>query len=67
VHDPFNIFMTTGLNRDGKPFYLPSDAQKGDHVDLLAEMNLLVAISACPGGSSGKQSYALEVEIFGRA
>jgi uncharacterized protein YcgI (DUF1989 family) len=66
VHDPFNIFMTTGLNRDGKPFYLPSDARKGDYVDLLAEMNLLVAISACPGGSSGKQSYALEVEIFGR-
>jgi uncharacterized protein YcgI (DUF1989 family) len=34
---------------------------------LLAEMNLLVAMAACPGGSSGKQSYALEVEIFGRA
>jgi len=36
-------------------------------VDLLAEMNLLVAISACPGGSSGQQSHALEVQIFGRA
>jgi len=66
VHDPFNIFMTTGLNRSGKPFYLPSDARKGDYVDLLAEINLLVAISACPGGSSGKESHALEVEIFGR-
>ena len=67
VHDPFNVFMTTGLNRSGKPFYLPSDARQGDHVDLLAEMNLLVAISACPGGSSGKQSLPLEVEIFGKA
>src|SRR5262249_11676915 len=67
VHDPFNVFMTTGLNRSGKPFYLPSDAQKGDYVDLLAEMNVLVAISACPGGSSGKQSLPLEVQIFGRA
>ncbi|HLJ18953.1 MAG TPA: urea carboxylase-associated family protein [Stellaceae bacterium] len=66
VHDPFNIFMTTGLNRSGKPFYLPSDARKGDYVDLLAEMNVLVAISACPGGSSGQQSHPLEVEIFGR-
>jgi uncharacterized protein YcgI (DUF1989 family) len=65
VHDPFNIFMTTGLNRAGKPFYLPSDARKGDYVDLLAEMNVLVAISACPGGSSRKQSYPLGVEIFG--
>src|ERR1700719_1123084 len=66
VHDPFNIFMTTGLNGSGKPFYLPSDARKGDYVDLLAEMNVLVAISACPGGSSGKQSYPLELDIFGR-
>ncbi len=66
VHDPFNIFMTTGLNRTGKPFYLPSDARKGDYVDLLAEMNVLVAISACPGGSSGTRSHGLEVEIFGR-
>jgi uncharacterized protein YcgI (DUF1989 family) len=67
VHDPFNVFMTTGLNRSGKPFYLPSDAQTGDYVDLLAEMDVLVAISACPGGSSGGQSHPLEVEIFGRA
>ncbi len=64
VHDPFNVFMTTGLNRSGKPFYLPSDARAGDHVDLLAEMNLIVAVSACPGGSSGKQSRALRVEIL---
>jgi len=67
VHDPFNVFMTTGLNRSGKPFYLPSDAKKGDYVDLLAEMNVLVAISACPGGSSGPQSHPLEVEIFEKA
>jgi len=66
VHDPFNIFMTTGLNASGKPFYLPSDAKAGDYVDLLAEMDVLVAISACPGGSSGKESLPLEVDIFGR-
>jgi uncharacterized protein YcgI (DUF1989 family) len=59
--------MTTGLNRSGKPFYLPSDAKAGDYVDLLAEMNVLVAISACPGGSSGGASHALEIEIFGCA
>jgi uncharacterized protein YcgI (DUF1989 family) len=64
VHDPFNIFMTTGLNDAGKPFYLPSDAKKGDYVELLAEMNCLVAVSACPGGSSGSQSRPLKIEIF---
>ena len=64
VHDPFNIFMTTGLNDLGKPFYLPSDAKKGDYVELFAEMDCLVAVSACPGGSSGPQSRPLMIEIF---
>jgi len=64
VHDPFNIFMTTGLNDAGKPFYLPSDAKKGDYVELVAEIGCLVAVSACPGGSSGSQSLPLMIEIF---
>ena len=48
VHDPFNIFMTTGVNTEGRPFYLPSDSKKGDFVELVAEINCIVAISACP-------------------
>jgi len=64
VHDPFNIFMTTGLNDAGKPFYLPSDAKKGDHVELFAHMDAVIAISACPGGSSGSQSLPLSIEVF---
>ncbi len=64
VHDPFNIFMTTGLNPDGRPFYLPCDAAKGDYVELIAEIDCLVAISACPGGSSGSESRPLAVEIL---
>lgn len=64
VHDPFNIFMTTGLNEDGRPFYLPSDAKRGDFLELVAEIDCLVAISACPGGSSGSQSHALGVTMY---
>ena len=64
VHDPFNIFMTTGMNPDGRPFYLPCDAAAGDYVELIAEIDCLVAISACPGGSSGAESRPLAVEIF---
>ena len=64
VHDPFNIFMTTGMNPDGRPFYLPCDAAKGDYVELIAEVDCLVAISACPGGSSGSESRPLAVEIL---
>jgi uncharacterized protein YcgI (DUF1989 family) len=64
VHDPFNIFMTTGLNPDGRPFYLPCDAAKGDYVELIAEIDCLVAISACPGGSSVSESRPLVIEII---
>jgi len=64
VHDPFNIFMTTGMNETGKPFYLPSDAKQGDYVELLAEIDCLVAVSACPGGSSGSESRPLKIDIF---
>jgi uncharacterized protein YcgI (DUF1989 family) len=64
VHDPFNIFMTTGMNPDGRPFYLPCDAEKGDYIELIAEIDCLVAISACPGGSSGSESRPLAIRIF---
>lgn len=64
VHDPFNIFMTTGMNPDGRPFYLPCDAAKGDYIELIAEIDCLVAISACPGGSSGSESRPLAIEIL---
>ena len=64
VHDPFNMFMTTGVNDSGRPFYLPSDAKQGDYLELIAEMDCLVAISACPGGSSGPVNHPLQVQIF---
>jgi uncharacterized protein YcgI (DUF1989 family) len=64
VHDPFNIFTTTEMNADGRPFYLPCDARKSDYVELIAEIDCLVAISACPGGSSGSESRPLAVETF---
>lgn len=64
VHDPFNVFMTTGMNDAGRPFYLPSDSRKGDYVELYAEIPCLVAISACPGGSSGPTSNPLGIAIY---
>jgi len=64
VHDPLNLFMTTGSNEAGKPFYLTSNAKKGDYVEFHAEINCLIAISACPGGSSGPQHYPLRADVF---
>jgi hypothetical protein len=64
VHDPFNVFMTTGINEQGRPFYLPSDSKKGDYVELYAEIGCIVALSACPGGSAGPRSNPLGISIF---
>jgi uncharacterized protein YcgI (DUF1989 family) len=35
---------------DKRYFMKPCPARPGDHVELLAEMDLLMAISLCPGG-----------------
>jgi uncharacterized protein YcgI (DUF1989 family) len=64
VHDPFNIFMKTGVTKDSISFWEPSDAVKGDYIDLVPEMTCIVAISACPGLSSGTGAFPVGVEIF---
>ena len=64
VHDPLNLFMTTGSNELGRPFYLASNAKKGDYVELYTEIGCLIAISACPGGSSGPRHHSLRADIF---
>jgi hypothetical protein len=63
VHDPFNIFMKTGVTKDSKTFWEPSDATKGDYIELVPEMDCVVAISACPGLSSGSGAFPVGIEI----
>ncbi|MBA2598367.1 MAG: urea carboxylase-associated family protein [Chloroflexia bacterium] len=50
VHDVLNIFQVTGLNEDGLYFMKASPANKGDYFEFLAEIDLLCAVSTCPGG-----------------
>jgi uncharacterized protein YcgI (DUF1989 family) len=50
VHDVLNIFQVTGLNQDGRYFMKASPARKGDYFEFLAEIDLLCAVSTCPGG-----------------
>lgn len=64
VHDPLNIFMTTGLTPEGKVFYIPTRARRGDFMELYAEMDCACAISACPGNSSGPNPGGLRIAIF---
>ena len=51
VHDVINLFQITGLMPDDKRYFMKTcPAQPGDFVELLAETDLLMAISLCPGG-----------------
>ncbi|ODA78049.1 hypothetical protein RJ55_06652 [Drechmeria coniospora] len=50
VHDVINLFQATGLDDEGRYFMNPCPAQRGDNIELLAEQDLLLALSTCPGG-----------------
>ena len=72
VHDVLNVFMCTGFTRDtGQYFMKASPVRPGDHLEFFAEIDLLGALSACPGGdcSAGHSSdsaacHPLLVEVF---
>ena len=54
VHDVFNVFMCTGFTRDTHQYFMKaSPARPGDFIELVAEIDLLCALSACPGGNCG--------------
>ncbi len=51
VHDVLNIFQVTGLTGDSDRYFMkPSPAQQGDFFEFFAEIDVLCAISTCPGG-----------------
>ncbi|WP_114284367.1 urea carboxylase-associated family protein [Candidatus Halocynthiibacter alkanivorans] len=72
VHDVLNVFMCTGFSRDtGQYFMKASPVRPGDYLEFFAEIDLLGALSACPGGdcssehsSDAAACYPLLVEVF---
>ena len=75
VHDVLNVFMCTGFTRDtGQYFMKSSPVRPGDYLEFFAEIDLLGALSACPGGdcsaehsSDAAACYPLLVEVFAPA
>lgn len=51
---------------DGKWYVAPNDVKKGDYLEFYAEMDLLVAISACPNANptTNPTLHPLQVEIY---
>lgn len=72
VHDVLNVFMCTGFTREtGQYFMKASPVRPGDYIELFAEIDLLGALSACPGGdcstthsSDAAACYPLLVEVY---
>src|SRR5262249_10942936 len=48
IPDPINLFQNSPVLPDGTFASAPSLAKAGDHVTLLARMDLIAACSACP-------------------
>ncbi|MEQ8349508.1 MAG: DUF1989 domain-containing protein [Sneathiellaceae bacterium] len=72
VHDVMNVFMCTGFTRDTHQYFMKaSPVRPGDAIAFLAEIDLLAALSACPGGDCGSghsddraRCHPLRVEIL---
>jgi uncharacterized protein len=72
VHDVLNVFMCTGFSRDtGQYFMKQSPVRPGDYLEFFAEIPLLGALSACPGGDCSAEHssdtaacYPLLVEVY---
>lgn len=72
VHDVLNVFMCTGFTQDTHQYFMKaSPVRPGDYLEFFAEIDLLGAISACPGGdcsashsSEDAQCYPLKIEVY---
>src|SRR5262245_44836567 len=70
--DMLNVFMCTGFTRDTHQYFMKaSPVRPGDFIKFTAQIDLLGALSACPGGDCGSthssdtaRCYPLKVEIL---
>ncbi|SEW06821.1 hypothetical protein SAMN05444851_1197 [Aliiroseovarius sediminilitoris] len=72
IHDVLNVFMCTGFTRDtGQYFMKASPVRPGDYLEFFAEIDLLGALSTCPGGDCSSEHssdtatcHPLMIELF---
>ena len=72
IHDVLNVFMCTGFTRETHQYFMKaSPVRPGDFIEFFAEIDLLAALSACPGGDCGSSHssdsapcYPLMIEIY---
>ncbi|KOS22361.1 Uncharacterized protein ESCO_001832 [Escovopsis weberi] len=62
AHDVLNVFQVTGLDEQGRYFMGPCPAERGDYIEFLAEQDLLMALSTCPGGDLSLWGFGADSE-----
>jgi len=68
VPDPFNLFTNTAVEDERQMVIRPPVSRPGDHVDLRADMDLLVGLTACPEDitvCNGRNCTPIGVEVRG--
>jgi len=72
IHDVLNVFMCTGFTLDTHHYFMKaSPVRPGDFIEFFAEIDLLGALSTCPGGDCSSEHssdtaacFPLKVEIY---
>ena len=66
VPDPFNLFMKTHVEPDNELVIDLPDSGPGDHIELTAETDCIVAVTACPEETTqcnGGHSTAIQLRM----
>jgi len=72
IHDVMNVFMCTGFTLDTHQYFMKaSPVRPGDYIEFFAEIDLLGALSTCPGGNCGSSHsddktpcFPLRVDVY---
>lgn len=67
-HYPFNLFMKSVIDSEGKIDVVAPDSRAGDYIEMEALMDLTIGLSACPCEESSCNGYnctpiQLDVEL----
>jgi len=65
IPTPFNIFMNVEVSTSGKIRVRPPLSKAGDYIDLRAEMDLIVGVTACAAGKCNNyRCTPIAVEVY---
>lgn len=68
ISTTFNIFMNVKIDTDGAVRVLPPLSKAGDYIELLAEMDMVCALTACSAELSNNGSFKpIDFEILQRS